>query len=80
MQTDNTRIIFEENIKNNRKIDPASGSEIFRILQEALQNIHKHAQATRVEVNVISNDKMIFYIKDNGKGFNSCLLYTSRCV
>ena len=71
LQTDNTRIIFEENIKNNRKIDPASGSEIFRILQEALQNIHKHAQATRVEVNVISNDKMILYIKDNGKGFNS---------
>lgn len=71
LQTDNTRIIFEENIKNNRKIDPASGSEIFRILQEALQNIHKHASATKVEVNVICNDKMILYIKDNGKGFNN---------
>lgn len=71
MQTDKTKIIFEENIKINRNIDSATGSEIFRILQEALQNIHKHAEATRVELNVISNNKLIFYIKDNGKGFNS---------
>lgn len=71
LQTDNTRIIFDENIKNNRKLPPSIGSEIFRILQEALQNIHKHAEATKVEVNVISNHKIIIYIKDNGKGFNN---------
>jgi signal transduction histidine kinase len=36
-------MIFEENIENNRKIDPTTSSGIFRIMQEALQNIHKHA-------------------------------------
>ena len=71
LKTDGTRVIFDENIKNNRKIAPVTGSEIFRILQEALQNIHKHAQATKVEVNVISDNKIIIYIKDNGKGFDS---------
>ena len=71
LQTDNTRVIFDENIANNRKIAPALGSEIFRILQEALQNIHKHADATKVEVNVISTNKIIIYVKDNGKGFNN---------
>ena len=39
-------------------------------MQEALQNIYKHANATKVEVNVISKNKIIFYIKDNGRGFN----------
>jgi signal transduction histidine kinase len=38
-------------------------------MQEALQNIHKHASATKVEINVISKDKIIIFIKDNGKGF-----------
>lgn len=69
LQTNNIRIIFEENIENNRKMDPTTSSSIFRIMQEALQNIHKHADATKVEINVISKDKIIIYLKDNGKGF-----------
>lgn len=69
LQTDNIRIIFEENVENNRKLDPSISSGIFRIMQEALQNIYKHANATMVEINVISKDKIIIFIKDNGKGF-----------
>lgn len=76
LQTDNIRIIFEENIENNRKIDPTTSSGIFRIMQEALQNIHKHANATKVEVNVVSKLKMVIFIKDNGKGFNQNELKT----
>ena len=71
LQTNDTRVVFDENIINNRKLAPAIGSEIFKILQEALQNIHKHAKATRVEINVISNQKIIIHIKDNGRGFNN---------
>lgn len=76
LQTDNIRIIFEENIENNRKIDPTTSSGIFRIMQEALQNIHKHANATKVEVNVVSKNKLVIFIKDNGKGFNQNELKT----
>ena len=70
LHTDNIKMIFEENIENNRKIDPTTSSGIFRIMQEALQNIHKHAHATKVEVNIISKQKIVILIKDNGKGFD----------
>ena len=70
LQTDDIKIIFEEEIENNRKFDATTGSGIFRIIQEALQNVYKHAQATKVEINVISKNKIIICIKDNGKGFN----------
>ncbi len=76
LQTNKIRIIFEENIENNRNIDPTTSSGIFRIMQEALQNIHKHANATKVEVNVVSKLKMVIFIKDNGKGFNQNELKT----
>lgn len=76
LQTDNIRIVFEENIENNKKLDPTTSSGIFRIMQEALQNIHKHAGATKVEINVVSKQKMVIFIKDNGKGFNQNELKT----
>jgi two-component system, NarL family, sensor histidine kinase UhpB len=44
---------------------------IFRILQEALTNIKKHAQATVVTLNVTENkQKAFFSLRDNGKGFH----------
>ena len=45
---------------------------LFRIIQEALHNIMKHAQATEVNVNVrFSTSKIIVEIKDNGIGFDA---------
>ncbi len=46
--------------------------QLYRILQEALNNIVKHAQATRVDVQLFGHDKEInLTIEDNGKGFVS---------
>lgn len=43
---------------------------LFRILQEALTNIIKHADATRLKVTLYnSGDLITLTIKDNGKGF-----------
>ncbi len=43
---------------------------IFRILQESLTNIMKHAQAQKVEVEVIfAPSGLVMRIKDDGKGF-----------
>jgi PAS domain S-box-containing protein len=43
---------------------------LFRIVQEALNNVRKHAQATKVLVSAEFNDSGIHIIvKDNGKGF-----------
>ena len=44
---------------------------IYRILQEALNNVAKHSQADRVKVSLrLVENKIELVIKDNGKGFD----------
>ena len=44
---------------------------LFRILQEAINNILKHADATTITVNLdFSQQQLQMEITDNGKGFN----------
>ena len=53
------------------KLDSQRSIALFRILQEALTNIAKHANATEVEVVVsIVDDKFIMKIADNGVGLD----------
>ena len=53
--------------------DKVSGTckiNIFRILQESLQNIHKHAQAAHISISFkIVDDKLVTEITDDGKGY-----------
>lgn len=45
---------------------------LYRIVQEALNNVLKHAAASHVEVAVVKNgERMRITIKDNGIGFNT---------
>ena len=45
---------------------------LFRIIQEALENVRQHSQATRVElVLVLARDHFQITINDNGTGFDS---------
>jgi len=44
---------------------------IYRVVQEALNNIQKHAAAERVEVQVVSDDDgLVLTIRDDGDGFD----------
>lgn len=44
---------------------------LFRIVQEILQNVFKHAQASLIEIEIFEdNDSIQIQISDNGKGFN----------
>ena len=44
---------------------------IYRILQEFLANVHKHAQATRVKVAIKAlGDQVVVIMEDNGIGFD----------
>ncbi|MDD5313053.1 MAG: histidine kinase [Dehalococcoidia bacterium] len=53
-----------------RDIPPEMGTALFRICQESLANIAKHAQASRVEVILSFEGPHIdLMIKDNGVGF-----------
>jgi signal transduction histidine kinase len=46
-------------------------SSIYRMVQEALTNVIRHAQATRVDVLLEQrDDKLVVIVEDNGVGFN----------
>ncbi len=52
-------------------LDDAVKITIFRIVQEALTNIIKHADATNVNVHLYyRNDEAMIFIRDNGRGFD----------
>ena len=58
-------IDVNEHIKNNIEI------QIFRIIQELLANIIKHAEATEVIIQFSIDEKILnIMVEDNGKGFN----------
>jgi len=53
-----------------RKLAPGSDMMIFRIVQEALNNIRRHSKATEVRVTLDFTPKTLkLSISDNGKGF-----------
>jgi two-component system sensor histidine kinase UhpB len=50
-------------------LDPDLATAIFRISQEALTNIVRHANATRVQISLKTKDgALVLVIQDNGKG------------
>lgn len=52
-------------------IDETTSITLFRIIQEALNNVIKHAEASRVSIRIISCHPFIrAIIEDNGKGFD----------
>ena len=55
----------------NPKINHEIEIVIFRIFQETINNILKHAKASRIEINISTSPKLIIEIADNGKGFNA---------
>jgi len=53
------------------EIDPARATAIFRILQETLTNVARHADATEVDVRLSkSSCGLILEVQDNGIGFD----------
>ncbi len=53
------------------RLDTAKRTVLFRVAQEALTNVARHARASRVEVNIQKlPDRICMKIKDDGKSFN----------
>jgi two-component system, NarL family, sensor histidine kinase DegS len=51
---------------------PSHDTAVFRMVQEALQNVVKHAQATEVRVRAVDHTAMVeVSVSDNGKGFDA---------
>ncbi|CAG0963850.1 two-component system, NarL family, sensor histidine kinase ComP [Anaerolineae bacterium] len=52
-------------------LDPARSTAVFRIMQETLTNVARHAHATRVEISLRKEENdLILEVRDNGKGIS----------
>jgi two-component system, NarL family, sensor histidine kinase UhpB len=70
-------VTVEGSLEN--RLAPAVEIAFYRILQEALANVSKHARATYVHVQVRAEGRMVTCtIQDNGRGFDTSALCTDK--
>jgi signal transduction histidine kinase len=66
-----SRLPIELNIEGERPLSPEIQIALYRITQEALNNISKHAGASQVTLKVVFLPQTVsLSIHDNGRGFN----------
>ncbi|GMQ33890.1 hypothetical protein Ataiwa_21620 [Algoriphagus taiwanensis] len=63
---------MEEGMDTQIQLNSLEGINFYRIAQEALNNAIKHAEAERIEIFIVQNEKnqISISVKDNGKGFD----------
>jgi len=62
-------------------LDQDLNTAFFRIFQETLTNIIRHAQATRVEVHLQQDETaLVLEVKDNGRGISEAELNDTRSI
>ncbi len=68
-----TGIACDTTIKpRNMALSPEQSTALFRILQEVLTNVARHAHATNVDIRLEqSGEQVILQVGDNGKGISS---------
>lgn len=72
--TTTARLHFEQTA-----LAPAISENIYRILQEALTNVSKHAQPAEVLVSLhLEDDRAVLTVRDNGVGVESAALDSKR--
>jgi signal transduction histidine kinase len=65
-------ITVEANIDIDRELPTEAGLNVYRIIQELINNTLKHAKASRINIDIspISNEYISFIYEDNGTGFS----------
>ena len=70
-KTNQTKIYFKYNIDEN-ELTKENQLHFFRIIQESLTNINRHANATKVSINLTTlKDQICLVVIDNGNGFKT---------
>lgn len=68
------KVVYQSMGMENRAIENSSAIAIYRIVQELLNNVIKHAQATEALVQLFNeNGKLVVNVEDNGRGFDTKL-------
>lgn len=66
------KFILEVKADESRKMDPNISLNLMRVIQEALQNTLKHAQASSFIIQLLEpDDNLTIIIKDDGTGFDT---------
>jgi len=67
--------------RTSLKVDEPKSTAIFRIFQESLTNIVRHAEATKIEIRLEeAGGVLILEIRDNGKGINQSDIVAVRSL
>jgi signal transduction histidine kinase len=70
-----------EFVSDNINLDQERSTAIFRIFQETLTNVARHAKATRVNIRLKEDtDKIILEVEDNGRGITEQEIYNPRSL
>jgi PAS domain S-box-containing protein len=73
------KIRFYENIGEEVRLDLHTELNLFRITQEAINNVIKHAEASEIFVQLMLHaNEIIYTFEDNGKGFDRLVLNTGK--
>lgn len=65
----------------NDSLDPHIEHALYRTVQEALNNMTKHASCTKANIQILKNKNEInLMIEDNGKGFDVNRLHGEKCL
>ncbi len=60
-------------------LDKVCSTAVFRVLQEALTNVVRHAEATRIKISMEQDtDRVILMVSDNGKGITRAHINNPR--
>jgi signal transduction histidine kinase len=60
-----------EKLDSSLRFDSANGIQLYRVLQEAIQNAIKYAEASEIQVSILQEKgRLTLQITDNGKGFD----------
>ena len=71
--------VLYQQFGETRKLDNTAEVFIYRIIQELINNVVKHASATQVIVQLTTKAKKIeIAVEDNGKGFDPAILDSAR--
>jgi signal transduction histidine kinase len=75
------KVVYQSYGIDDLEIEQAESVTLYRIIQEMLNNVIKHAGATKavVQVNKEGN-KILITVEDDGKGFDTALLKESNGI
>ncbi len=59
----------------DHQLDKTKSTALYRVVQESLSNIARHAKATRVEVEVtVEEEGVVVVVRDDGRGFDQLVV------